>query len=45
MTTSVPFHHVDAFADRPFTGNQAAALVLDSWPADEVLVAIGGENN
>jgi predicted PhzF superfamily epimerase YddE/YHI9 len=45
VTASAPYFHVDAFAERPFTGNQAAVLVLDEWPADEVLVAIGGENN
>lgn len=40
----IPYWHVDAFADRPFTGNQAAVMVLDEWLPDEVLVAIGEEN-
>jgi PhzF family phenazine biosynthesis protein len=45
VTTSAPYYHVDAFAERPFTGNQAAVLVLEGWPADDVLLAIGAENN
>lgn len=44
MTTTVPYWHVDAFADRPFAGNQAAVMVLDAWPNDAVLHAIGAEN-
>lgn len=42
---SVPYWHVDAFADRPFTGNQAAVMILDEWLDDAVLQAIGEENN
>lgn len=45
MTQKLPYWHVDAFADRPFTGNQAAVMPLDQWLADEVLQAIGEENN
>ncbi len=41
---TVPYYHVDAFADRPFAGNQAAVMLLDSWPDDAVLQAIGAEN-
>jgi len=40
-----PYWHVDAFADRPFTGNQAAVMPLDAWLPDDVLQAIGEENN
>ncbi len=36
---------VDAFADRPFTGNPAAVMSLDSWLPDEILQAIALENN
>ena len=43
--SAIPYWHVDAFADAPFKGNQAAVMVFDEWPEDEVLVAIGGENN
>lgn len=41
----LPYWHVDAFADRPFAGNQAAVMLLDAWPDDAVLQAIGEENN
>ena len=43
--TNLPYYHVDAFADRPFTGNQAAVMPLDAWLEDDVLQAIGEENN
>ncbi|HEX8194226.1 MAG TPA: PhzF family phenazine biosynthesis protein [Allosphingosinicella sp.] len=36
---------VDAFADRPFTGNPAAVVPLDAWLPDETLQAIAAENN
>lgn len=36
---------VDAFTDRPFTGNPAAVLVLDEMPSDEWLAAIARETN
>jgi PhzF family phenazine biosynthesis protein len=48
---AMPLHeiyHVDAFADRPFTGNPAAVCPLPSdtdWPATELLQAIALENN
>jgi len=41
----LPYYHVDAFAERPFTGNQAAVMPLESWLDDDVLQAIGEENN
>ena len=41
----LPYWHVDAFADRPFAGNQAAVMPLDEWLPDDVLQAIGEENN
>ncbi|MBX7541469.1 PhzF family phenazine biosynthesis protein [Qipengyuania sphaerica] len=40
----LPYTHVDAFAARPFTGNQAAVMPLDSWLPDETLLAIAEEN-
>jgi len=43
--TNLPYYHVDAFADRPFTGNQAAVMPLKTWLEDDVLQAIGEENN
>jgi PhzF family phenazine biosynthesis protein len=36
---------VDAFADRPFTGNPAAVMPLEEWLPDETLQAIAEENN
>jgi PhzF family phenazine biosynthesis protein len=36
---------VDAFADRPFTGNPAAVLPLGEWLPDATLQAIAMENN
>ena len=41
----LPYWHVDAFAHRPFAGNQAAVMPLDEWLPDETLQAIGEENN
>jgi PhzF family phenazine biosynthesis protein len=43
--TDLPYYHVDAFADRPFTGNQAAVMPLDAWLDNSVMQAIGEENN
>lgn len=41
----VPYWHIDAFAARPFAGNQAAVMPLDAWLPDATLQAIGEENN
>jgi len=41
----VPFWQVDAFADRAFTGNPAAVLVMAEWPEDAVMQSIAAENN
>lgn len=41
----IPFAQIDAFADRPFTGNPAAVMPLGSWLPDDVLQAIAAENN
>jgi PhzF family phenazine biosynthesis protein len=43
--TTLPFFQVDAFADRPFTGNPAAVMPLDAWLHDDVMQAIAAENN
>lgn len=34
---------VDAFASRPFTGNQAAVAVLDRWPDDTTMQQVAAE--
>lgn len=41
----LPFTQVDAFADRPFAGNQAGVIPLDAWLDDAVLAGIANENN
>ena len=43
--THIPFAQIDAFATRPFTGNPAAVMPLDTWLDDAVLQAIAQENN
>ena len=43
--TSIPFFQVDAFADRPLTGNPAAVLPLERWLDDGLMQAIAAENN
>ena len=43
--TELRLVQVDAFADRPFTGNPAAVMPLDAWLPDDVLQAIAQENN
>ncbi|MGE5517104.1 MAG: PhzF family phenazine biosynthesis protein [Bacteroidota bacterium] len=40
----VPFWHVNAFADAPFTGNPAAVVVLDRWPEDGWMQAVAAQN-
>ncbi|WP_413431487.1 PhzF family phenazine biosynthesis protein [Crateriforma spongiae] len=42
---SLPFSQVDAFADRPFTGNPAAVVVLDSFPDDGWMQSVASEMN
>lgn len=41
----IPFLQVDAFADRPFTGNPAAVMPLDRWLDDATLQQIAAEHN
>jgi PhzF family phenazine biosynthesis protein len=41
----IPFAQIDAFADKPFTGNPAAVMPLDAWLDDALLQAIAAENN
>lgn len=41
----LPITQIDAFADRPFTGNPAAVMPLEAWLPDDVLLAIAQENN
>ncbi|MGB8062951.1 MAG: PhzF family phenazine biosynthesis protein [Candidatus Sulfotelmatobacter sp.] len=41
----IPVFYVDAFTDRPFSGNPAAVCLLDSWLDDEGLHKVAAENN
>lgn len=41
---AIPYWHVDAFANRPFSGNQAAVMPLAEWLPDATLQAIAEEN-
>ena len=43
--TTIPFFQVDAFAERPLTGNPAAVMPLDRWLDDATMQAIATENN
>ena len=43
--TTIPFFQVDAFADRPLTGNPAAVMPLERWLDDALMQAIAAENN
>jgi PhzF family phenazine biosynthesis protein len=38
-------HHVDAFADRRFSGNPAAVMVFRDYPDNAFLQAVAAENN
>ena len=43
--TSIPFFQVDAFAEKPLTGNPAAVMPLERWIDDTLMQAIASENN
>ena len=43
--TTIPFFQVDAFAERPLTGNPAAVMPLEHWIDDALLQGIATENN
>jgi PhzF family phenazine biosynthesis protein len=43
--SSLPFFQVDAFADKPLTGNPAAVMPLERWLDDALMQAIAAENN
>lgn len=36
---------VDAFTNKPFSGNPAAVCVMDSWPSEEGMMKLAMENN
>jgi PhzF family phenazine biosynthesis protein len=41
----IPLFHVNAFTDRPFTGNPAAVCPLSVWLDDRMLWKVAAENN
>jgi PhzF family phenazine biosynthesis protein len=41
----LPIYKIDAFANRPFSGNPAAVVLLQDWLPDETLQKIAAENN
>jgi len=43
--TNIPFFQVDAFAEKPLTGNPAAVMPLERWLDDAMMQAIAAENN
>ena len=36
---------VDAFSNKPFSGNPAAVCVMESWPSEESMMKLAMENN
>jgi PhzF family phenazine biosynthesis protein len=42
---TLPLFHVDAFTDRPLSGNPAAVCILPAWREDRWLQAVAGEMN
>lgn len=36
---------VDAFTDKPFSGNPAAVCVMESWPSEDFMMKLAMENN
>ena len=36
---------VDAFTNKPFSGNPAAVCVMESWPSEESMMNLAMENN
>ena len=36
---------IDAFTDKPFSGNPAAVCVMDKWPEEESMMKLAMENN
>jgi hypothetical protein len=41
--SSMKQYIVDAFTDKPFSGNPAAVCVMDSWPSEESMMKLAME--
>lgn len=45
MKTPLDFYLVDAFADKPFSGNPAAIYPMDEWLPDDIMQKVAVEHN
>lgn len=45
MSEKIEMYHVDAFTDRPFSGNPAAVCLLNKFPADQWMQSMAAEMN
>ena len=45
LILNIPFYQVDAFTNKPFSGNPAAVCLLDETLEDDVMQKIAAENN
>ncbi len=45
MSQTYPFYQIDAFASKPFEGNQACVMPMGAFLDDETLQSIAAENN
>ena len=45
VSKSATFFQIDAFADRPFSGNPAAVCILANWPEDRWMQQFAAEMN
>lgn len=41
----IKIYQIDAFAERLFSGNPAAVVILDDWLDDNIMQSIAAENN
>jgi len=44
QSSAIPYWHIDAFAEAAFGGNQAAVVIVNAWPSDNVMRDIAAEN-
>ena len=45
MSGKIEMYHVDAFTERPFTGNPTAVCLLNKFPADQWMQSMAAEMN
>ena len=44
MSVSIPYYHIDSFADELFAGNPAGVCLVPAFPAKDVMQKIAAEN-